>query len=80
METKQRLDGWAIKEGDKFIGLDQASGGYPYIPRDFRGIYIWNTEEDALQYKGVFKGSEMGGSRGMTVSSWNIVRIVLMEI
>lgn len=71
----QRLDGYAIKDKDgNFLGLDESSGGYPYIPSDMRSIHIWPTEEKAVSYKGVFSGGQMGSG------SWKIVRVVLIEV
>lgn len=78
----QRLDGYAIKDGSgSYIGLDQASGGYPYIPKGdaLRAIHIWSKREDAERYREIMRrGSGIGGMN--PASRWRVVRVVLIEI
>lgn len=41
------------KEG-KYIGMDQASGGYPYVTEKPLSIVLFYTIEDACKYRDMF--------------------------
>jgi len=72
--------GWVIKDGGgQYIALDHSSGGYPYVSRDIRNIYVWNTKEAAESYRDIFtRGSTMGGLSA--ASSWRVVEVMLIEV
>lgn len=37
------------KAGVKFMGIDQASGGYPWWPDTYKAAHLFNKEEDAVK-------------------------------
>jgi hypothetical protein len=71
--------GWVMRDGVNYIGLDQASGGYPYHAHGIRDIFVWKTKEDAEKYKDVFI---RGGTIGMLspARTWRPVEIMLVEV
>lgn len=72
--------GWVIRDyGGQYLGLDSASGGYPYVAQGIRDIFVWKTKQDAESYKNVFV---RGGGVGQIspASSWRVVEVVLLEV
>ena len=43
-----------IREGDKFVALDQASGGYPYMVDSPWKAMHWDTPAHAESYRSKF--------------------------
>jgi hypothetical protein len=46
-----------LREGDRFIALDQASGGYPYMVDSPWRAQHWQTTAHAEAYRSKFPGS-----------------------
>jgi hypothetical protein len=42
-------------KGNKYIGYDSHSGGYPYETDSFMRVKVWYTKEQALRYGSNFK-------------------------
>lgn len=75
----QTVDGYVLKTSRGYIGLDNSSGGYPYIPSNIKGIHVWNTAEEANSYKDIMsKGSAMGEMGH--ANTWQVKHIVILEI
>jgi hypothetical protein len=49
--------GWTDKPQERFIGVDESSGGYP-THTDLTGAKIWYNPEKAKEYIQVFARSE----------------------
>lgn len=80
MTLDQKIDGYCIRAANgKYIGLDSASGGYPYIPNDIVNIHVWRTQEEAEKYKQILSSSGSFGDVG-SVSAWRVRHIVLLEV
>jgi hypothetical protein len=43
----------------KLIGIDQASGGYPYDVTNLNGIHVWTNLKDAKAYQKMFPAFEI---------------------
>ena len=41
-------------ENEKYVGMDNASGGYPYITDHFMSVKVWRTEQEARDYYKLF--------------------------
>lgn len=41
-------------EKDEFIGIDSASGGYPYATQSIQNAKFWNNKNAAKEYKSSF--------------------------
>lgn len=83
MSREQRMDGWAIKDGEgNFIGIDESSGGYPYVPTGnvLRSIHVFASEEKALAYRDIFVGSGKMSGGASLASRWKPVRVILIEV
>ena len=79
-KLNQTIDGYVLKvPGGEYVGLDHASGGYPYIPHGITGIHVWSTKEDAESYKNIIAGGSAMGDMGHA-SSWRVKHIVIMEV
>lgn len=50
--------GFIKRDGSAYIGLDNASGGYPYESRDWQDMFTWPCVEKALDYKETFKDKD----------------------
>lgn len=48
-------EGYVLTKDDKFVALDAASGGYPYLTKNFSQIKIWETVEEVRRYNEMFK-------------------------
>lgn len=48
---------FVTKEG-KYVGLDQASGGYTYETDRFQNVQIWETPEEAEDYRKSFRDKD----------------------
>lgn len=48
-------EGYVLTDGNLIVGLDAASGGYPYLTDRFSNIKIWETVEEAREYNRMFK-------------------------
>lgn len=46
-----------VNDKNEPLGIDQASGGYPYVPSHPSGIKYWSTYEEALKYVNIGWGS-----------------------
>lgn len=57
----------------KYVDLDSASGGYPYLVPEFRRAKMFDTFEAALGYKAVFDGNQFDSD------AWRIVRCEVAE-
>ena len=53
-----------VNAKDEAIGVDQSSGGYPYVPGTPSGIEYWREKEEAERYCQAFKDE---GFRVMTL-------------
>lgn len=43
---------FVIKSGNgNYIGIDRASGGYPFETENINSAYLWTRKEDAYNYK-----------------------------
>lgn len=51
-----------------FVGVDQASGGYPYLAKSIRQIETWATAEQAAQYMRVCQSEAAG-------QGWRVVEV-----
>jgi len=51
--------GFILQDRDqgKFVALDKASGGYPYLTGDPFEAKLWETLESAEEYNIMFKGA-----------------------
>ncbi len=45
---------YIFTSGDKYIGMDDASGGYPYETDHFTQLKVWTKIGQAIEYKGHF--------------------------
>ena len=45
---------YIFKNGNKFIGMDNASGGYPYETDRAFSAHEWSTIKDARDYQKMF--------------------------
>lgn len=43
------------RNSQKLIGIDAASGGYPFATSDFRSVHLFFTKESAQEYADKFK-------------------------
>jgi hypothetical protein len=67
----QDLVGWAVADSnnnDDLIGLDEASGGYPYTPASINGVKVWPTEEAAQHYCNVMNNPRDSYGKFYTVA------------
>lgn len=46
---------YCLMDGNKLIGLDESSGGYPWTPSYPCGIKYWAKREEAEKYNKIFK-------------------------
>ena len=44
-----------ITQNNKYVGMDNASGGYPYISDHPLDAHPWTNIEDAKKYRKMFK-------------------------
>jgi len=44
-----------FKKGEKYIGMDDASGGYPYETDRAFSAKEWSSVKEAQQYQSMFK-------------------------
>lgn len=44
----------AKEDAGKFVGLDHASGGYPYLTDRIASIHIWHNYDEACRYRNMF--------------------------
>lgn len=51
---------FVIKDGDKFVQLDMASGGYPHLVEEAYRAKFFVHENDAEKYLNMFKKSSTG--------------------
>ena len=51
------LDGYIFvsNESSKYIGMDNASGGYPYETDNILSVHLWKNLHEALKYHSIFK-------------------------
>lgn len=64
---------YVIKSGDKFIGVDQASGGYPFETERLDLARLWYGEKRAKEYMAVINWN---GSH----SHWKLMRVVAQDV
>jgi len=41
--------GYILTEADKYVALDNASGGYPYITENPMSVHVWKQKEEAIK-------------------------------
>lgn len=46
--------GYIFMKSYQFVGMDQDSGGYPYLTKDPMSVKVWSTIKDALEYHSKF--------------------------
>lgn len=51
-----------VNDKDEPIGIDRASGGYPFVANQLHFISTWEVEEPARMYADVFKNSTSYGA------------------
>lgn len=63
MNIRQKEYGWGCldKISGKFIGVDQGSGGYPYIPDRSSQVQIFASNIEAQKYADMFNRSPSYG-------------------
>lgn len=48
-------------KSNKHIGIDTASGGYPFESNTVTGARIWNNKDEAKRYRDTFISPAYGG-------------------
>ena len=56
-----------------YVDQDMASGGYPYLVKEFRRAYMFDSFEEAFRYKGVFSRNQFDSDE------WRIIRCEVTE-
>jgi hypothetical protein len=46
---------YGFMRGDKYIGMDYSSGGYPWEAEYLPSIKMWKTVKEAEEYRAIFK-------------------------
>jgi len=41
-------------KGEKYVAMDSASGGYPYVTDNFMSTKVWSTKKEAEDYYEMF--------------------------
>ena len=50
---------YIFTKGDKYIGMDDNSGGYPYETESFMQVMVWNDSKAANNYYRMFVDSDI---------------------
>jgi hypothetical protein len=67
---QKKVEGWiVVNEKDEPIGIDESSGGYPYVPSRIQDVKLFTSSyEEANKYANHFGYSVRGAS---LLLSWN---------
>ncbi len=55
MASRGEKEMFIFTKDDKYVAMDSASGGYPYITDNFMSTKVWSTKKDAEDYQKMFK-------------------------
>lgn len=69
---KKEEDTYVIRNGDQFVAVDAASGGYPYDTDRLDLARLWYGKTQAEKY---IKVCQYGGRH----SNWKLVRVVALS-
>ena len=66
---------YIFMKGDKYIGMDNASGGYPYETDYMFNVKPWNDPDQAIEYEQHFldKGWKLYKIKGFNIEECEFV-------